>query len=845
MKSSRRPVAATAAFALALAGALAGPVQTAQADDPVTIHVLTFNDFHGRINADITVRWAATLEQEALKDPDHTIVVSAGDNIGASEFASFIQDDEPTIQLLNDLAAQVRFEASAVGNHEFDQGFDDLKNRVIGGQKNGAAAPVKAAWTYLGANVIDKASGTPAFDPYYIYTLPSGLRIAVIGAVTQATSALVSPAGVANLTFTDPVEAVNLYADEITAKNLADIIIADYHEGAATASSLDAALKAAAATGEADFKRIVNETNNNVDAIITAHTHMTYAWTGLGDEDPEKLDTHQGRPVIQTGSYGANVGVIDLTYDPATKTVTAGTAKNVPAMAAPEAGSDAEKAMLAIGNIATIKQHVDAAVAQGAVLGNRVIGQTSGDITTAHTGGAWVCTAVGYTPPAADPNTCSYSQPATGAATRDDRANESSLALLVADAFLESAQDSEVIGGADIGIVNAGGGLRAELFQGSDGKITYAEANTILPFVNNIWTIKLTGAQFKNFLEEQWQTNAAGERPSRPFLATGVSSNVTYTVDTDQPSATPCTLESCGWSDPKSHITQIFINGVPLEADKLYKIVTISFLANGGGDNYWVMNQGTEAKDTGLVDRDLWIEALMELSGVAAPDAAATASITPSFARSSVVVTNLTPATAPMAKIEVTAGEKITATLSRLNLTSLGAPANKTVDTYLAPATAVRDTTGYGTKIGEAVVTMPNDTAGCTAAGVSADLNPASTGCAKLDVTVPADTAAGDYILTSIVKPSNTIIQWAVHVSAATPTPTPTPTATPSATPSATPTATPTASTSGTGTPSGTLAGTGTQANADTVRFAWVATLVGLALILIAFQRRREAKHGV
>ncbi|MDR1512463.1 MAG: metallophosphoesterase, partial [Propionibacteriaceae bacterium] len=313
-------VAATLSFAASAALATGGAV--AQADDARTVHVLTFNDFHGRIDAAVTVPWAATLEQEYLRDADNSIVVSGGDNVGASLFASFIQNDEPTIQVLNDLAAATRFEASAVGNHEFDQGLADLKDRIISGQ-NGA---VSADWAYLGANVVDKATQQPVFDAYHVYTLPDGLRIAVIGAVTQETPALVSPAGVATVDFTDPVAAVNRVADEITAQNLADIVVADYHEGAATAKSLDDAISQTQV-----FKRIVNDTNQNVDAIVTAHTHLAYAWNGLGGEDPLNLDTHQGRPVIQAGSYGAYVGVLDLVWDPATKTVTSGTARNVAA----------------------------------------------------------------------------------------------------------------------------------------------------------------------------------------------------------------------------------------------------------------------------------------------------------------------------------------------------------------------------------------------------------------------------------------------------------------------------------------------------------------------------------
>ena len=53
----------------------------------------------------------------------------------------------------------------------------------------------------------------------------------------------------------------------------------------------------------------------------------------------------------------------------------------------------------------------------------------------------------------------------------------------------------------------------------------------MLPFVNNLWTTSLTGAQFKTLLEQQWQTNADGTVPSRAYLQLGLSKNVNYTYD--------------------------------------------------------------------------------------------------------------------------------------------------------------------------------------------------------------------------------------------------------------------------------------------------------------------------
>ncbi|MBF0792995.1 5'-nucleotidase C-terminal domain-containing protein, partial [Escherichia coli] len=110
---------------------------------------------------------------------------------------------------------------------------------------------------------------------------------------------------------------------------------------------------------------------------------------------------------------------------------------------------------------------VDAALAKAAEIGDQPVASVTADITTAFAGG-------------------SYVDGVWTGGTRDNRASESALGNLVADSLRTSLAD-ESRGGAEIGVVNPGG-LRSELYYGADGVITYAEANAVLPFVNNLWT---------------------------------------------------------------------------------------------------------------------------------------------------------------------------------------------------------------------------------------------------------------------------------------------------------------------------------------------------------------------
>ena len=177
-------------------------IEVADPNAPKQLQLLGVNDFHGRINAN-TVKWAGTLEKlTADAGATPTLLVGAGDLIGASEFASAVDDDQPTIDVLNALG----LDASAVGNHEFDQGWADLRDDVIGpeGARN-------AKWDYLGANVYAKGTTDPVLPEYAMFEM-DGVDVAVVGAVTQETGSLVSPGGITDIEFGNPVTAVNRVA---------------------------------------------------------------------------------------------------------------------------------------------------------------------------------------------------------------------------------------------------------------------------------------------------------------------------------------------------------------------------------------------------------------------------------------------------------------------------------------------------------------------------------------------------------------------------------------------------------------------------------------------------------
>lgn len=539
---SRRLAGITATGATVLALVVA-PIPGAGAAGSTTLTLLNINDFHGRISSSIAMGLANTIQTERAAAPGGSLLLSAGDNVGASLYVSSVQKDAPTLAYLNALGLA----ASAVGNHEFDAGLDDLTNRIIPG----------SSFAYLGANVV-KADGTPALKPYYT-TEVDGVTVAVIGAVTTETPQLTDPSQLASVTFTDPVEAVNKYAAQLSdgdaTNGEADVIIAEYHEGVDTANPASDAL--------------VSKTSAAVDVIFTGHTHAEYTLDGAVPGQPGKT-----RPVVQTGNYGNNLGKVQLTVD-ANGEVTAYTSSLVPRMSAPTDEQIAADPVLAKVN--TIVNDANAyATEQGSV----VVGEITGPITT-----GW--------------DSAKDSQGGF-----DNRNFESTLGHLVADMYLAAANSTGRTP-ADIGIVNPGGlrdelpgGLRTSLDLAANKNVRVMDVVNTTPFANNLWTTELTGAQLKAVLEEQWQVTSSGEIASRPYLQLGFSSNVTYTYTGS--------ADAEGHATRGSNIKDVFVNGKKVADTDTFTVAIPSFLL-GGGDNFGTLAQGANAKDTALVDSDAFI----------------------------------------------------------------------------------------------------------------------------------------------------------------------------------------------------------------------------------------------
>lgn len=529
-------LAGAATLALALGGLV--PAQAAPPSSPpgnaygrmIDINLVTVNDFHGRIEQSGTAAGIARLSTAVneFRAEGPTIFAAAGDMIGASTFTSFIQEDVPTIDALNAAGLDV----SAVGNHEFDRGFADLTGRVM---------PL-ADWEYLGANVYERATGDPALPEYWISEIREknkSARVGFVGAVTDELPSLVSPAGIENITVGSPVEAANRVADQLSDgredNGEADIVIMLVHEGAATTSI------ESATDPNSRFGDIVLNANDNIDAIVSGHTHLAYNHV---------ID---GRPVISSGQYGERFSNMEIRWDTKTKSLTS--MENTIYTMATARDKDGNVTEWYAEPDPAIVPIVEDATAVAAGLGNVVLGDATADFGRAV-----------------------RADPAGASSFPENRGGESTLGNFVAD-VQKWALNEDKTRAIQVTFMNPGG-LRADL---QSGEVTFAEAAAVQPFANTLVSMQLTGEQIKSVLEEQWQPDGA----SRPFLKLGVSAGFTYTYD-------PTAMRG-------SHITQMWLDGVPVDLDAVYSVGVNSFLASGG-DNFTTLNSGANKADSGKID---------------------------------------------------------------------------------------------------------------------------------------------------------------------------------------------------------------------------------------------------
>lgn len=547
-------IAGTAVLALGLpsTSADAAPSGSSPAASPTAVgKLLAFNDFHGAIDPPVgsgatvagvpaggveyLAHWIKQLRAEAQQETKDVFTVAAGDLIGATPLVSAAFHDEPAIEEMNALGLDI----TSVGNHEFDEGVDELLRMQKGGchptdgcqDGDGFAG---ADFPMLAANVVRKSNGKPILPAYKVRKV-GGVPVGFVGMTLEGTPSIVNPNGITTVDFLDEVETANRYAAELRAQGVRSIVLLLHEGGLQTSTDVDRCDGFSGAV-----QAIVAGLDPAYGIVISGHTHRSYV-CHLPDSAGE--DTL----VTSAGTNGQVVTDVTFTVSRATGKIVSASADNdiaINGVQNPDGTWQMQGAGLPVRNPALVdpaaKVIADKYRTAVAPIANRVIGTISADIP------------------------------------RDNNAaGESALGDVIADGMMAYSTSAS----PDLAFMNPGG-IRAPLSYAASaggeapGQVTYGEAFTVQPFNNLVVTRTYTGAQIKDVLEQQFAGQAG--QPTTKILQ--VSAGFTYSYNATLPLG--------------GRVSDIRLNGVPLDPAGSYRVTTNDFLA-AGGDSFTTLKVGT------------------------------------------------------------------------------------------------------------------------------------------------------------------------------------------------------------------------------------------------------------
>ncbi|HPE00601.1 MAG TPA: bifunctional metallophosphatase/5'-nucleotidase [Burkholderiaceae bacterium] len=525
---------------LALLAATSGPTLAAE---PVRLRLIAFNDLHGHLEANgktVAVSDPRTpgariplpaggadqiaAQVRALRaGAPHSLVVSVGDLVGASPLVSGLFLDEPTIEFANLLGVDV----AVLGNHEFDRGLAELQRLARGGcgyasgefrSCAGPTAYAGARFPMLAANVVD-ARGTALFPGTWV-TSVAGQRVGFVGAVTRSTARIVKPSGIEGLSFEDEAAALNREARALRRAGVG-VIVAVVHEGGEAGPDIEGCT-----APQGRIFAIERQLGPEIDLVLSAHTHEAYLCrVGM-------------RPVVQGGSYGRLLTVLDLAIDPATGRLLpeATRMRNLPVSRSRELPPELAAAYPAYAPDAAAAALVAHYAERAAPLGQLPAGRIAAPFRRA-----------------AEPG------------------QDSAAGRLIADAQLAATRAA----GAQLAFTNPGG-MRTDLVsRAPDGAVSLADVYAMQPFGNSLVTLSLSGEELLRLLEQQWSADGSRMRVLQP------SRGFTYAWDPRRSARPRVVTES------------VRLDGRRIEAQRIYRITVNSYLAEGG-DGFSVLRDGRD-----------------------------------------------------------------------------------------------------------------------------------------------------------------------------------------------------------------------------------------------------------
>ena len=271
------------------------------------VHVFPYDYYSDKPVDTLGLARTASLINDIRAEATNSLLVDNGDFLQGNPMGDYIAyergmkegDQHPVITAMN----TVGFDASTLGNHEFNYGISFLMKSLAG-----------AGFPAVCANIAKKTGASPREDetllpPYVILDreLTDGagkshpIKIGLIGFVPPQVMNWDRKHLEGNMQARDIVECARAYVPEMKEKG-ADIIIALSHSGIGSASDgmENASVPLAAVEG--------------IDAIMTGHSHLVFPSSTYADfagVDADKGTIH-GTPAVMGGYWGSHMGLIDL-----------------------------------------------------------------------------------------------------------------------------------------------------------------------------------------------------------------------------------------------------------------------------------------------------------------------------------------------------------------------------------------------------------------------------------------------------------------------------------------------------------------------------------------------------
>ncbi|MEK5006450.1 5'-nucleotidase C-terminal domain-containing protein [Bacillus sp. FSL K6-3312] len=282
--------------------------QPAKDADDVPLTILSLNDLYGKIDQEYELDlkddgnkgmygrldYVAAYMKQKQAAHKNTITVHAGDMIGGSSPISSLLQDEPTVELMENIG----FDVGTVGNHEFDEGVDELLRILNGGDHpKGTKGYDGQNFPLVCANCEYKDTGKPLLPAYEIIDV-EGIPVAFIGVVTKSAAGMVMPEGIKDIQFTDEVKAVNEATKELKQKGVKAIAVLAHMTASQNGDTI---------TGES--VKLAKEGDDEIDVIFAGHNHEV-----VNGEVNGKL-------IVQAFEYGKAIGEVNVTLDRKTKDI--------------------------------------------------------------------------------------------------------------------------------------------------------------------------------------------------------------------------------------------------------------------------------------------------------------------------------------------------------------------------------------------------------------------------------------------------------------------------------------------------------------------------------------------